>query len=45
MHLQAHRVRLGEYGSRFGAEGEGPSQYLFDPEGNLIELKGPPGSA
>jgi glyoxylase I family protein len=41
-HLQAHRVRLGEYGSRFGAEGEGPSQYLFDPEGNLIELKGPP---
>lgn len=41
-HLQAHGVRIGEYGSRFGAEGEGPSQYLFDPEGNLIELKGPP---
>lgn len=41
-HLQAHSVRLGEFGSRYGAEGEGPSQYLFDPEGNLVELKGPP---
>ena len=26
----------------FGAEGEGPSIYLQDPEGNTIELKGPP---
>ena len=41
-HLQAHAVRIGEFGSRYGAEGEGPSQYLFDPEGNLVELKGPP---
>jgi glyoxylase I family protein len=41
-HLKAHGVRLGDYGSRYGAEGEGPSQYLFDPEGNLVELKGPP---
>ncbi len=41
-HLQAHGVRLGDYGSRYGAEGEGPSQYLFDPEGNMVELKGPP---
>jgi len=44
-HLRAHDVRIGDYGSRYGAEGEGPSQYLFDPEGNLIELKGPPGTA
>ena len=44
-HLQAHGVRVGEYGARYGAEGEGPSQYLFDPEGNLVELKGPPGDA
>ena len=44
-HLQAHAVRIGDYGSRYGAEGEGPSQYLFDPEGNLVELKGPPGAA
>lgn len=41
-HLQTHGVRIGEFGSRFGAMGEGPSQYLFDPEGNLVELKGPP---
>jgi glyoxylase I family protein len=40
-HLQAHGARLGDFGSRYGAEGEGPSQYLFDPEGNLVELKGP----
>ena len=44
-HLQAHGVRLGEFGSRYGAEGEGPSQYLFDPEDNMVELKGPPDPA
>lgn len=44
-HLQAHGVRVGEFGSRYGAEGEGPSQYLFDPEGNVVELKGPPAVA
>ncbi len=26
---------------RFGAEGEGPSVYLRDPDGNTVELKGP----
>lgn len=29
---------------RYGAEGEGPSIYLFDPEGNQLELKGPAGA-
>lgn len=33
---------VGESGSRYGAEGEGPSLYLRDPEGNTVELKGPP---
>jgi catechol 2,3-dioxygenase-like lactoylglutathione lyase family enzyme len=28
--------------SRYGAEGDGPSIYLTDPEGNGLELKGPP---
>lgn len=28
--------------SRYGAEGEGPSIYVTDPEGNVVELKGPP---
>lgn len=41
-HLQAHGVRISDHGPRYGAEGEGPSQYLFDPEGNMVELKGPP---
>ena len=41
-HLEAHGVRVGDFGSRYGAEGEGPSQYLTDPEGNVVELKGPP---
>lgn len=28
--------------SRYGAEGEGPSLYIEDPDGNTVELKGPP---
>lgn len=41
-HFAAHGITLGETASRYGAEGEGPSIYLADPEGNTIELKGPP---
>ena len=41
-HLAAHGVAAGEVASRFGADGQGPSIYLFDPEGNQVELKGPP---
>jgi catechol 2,3-dioxygenase-like lactoylglutathione lyase family enzyme len=41
-HLAAHGIEAGPAASRFGAEGEGPSIYLTDPEGNTIELKGPP---
>ncbi|WP_321879697.1 VOC family protein [Paraburkholderia bannensis] len=33
----------GEVVERYGAQGLGPSLYLFDPEGNMIELKGPNG--
>ena len=40
-HLKAHGVRIGELGSRYGARGEGPSIYLYDPQGNMVELKGP----
>lgn len=40
-HLAAHGVEAGPLESRFGAEGEGPSIYLHDPEGNMLELKGP----
>ena len=41
-HLEAHGVQAGPVGPRFGAEGLGPSLYLSDPEGNVVELKGPP---
>ena len=40
-HLAAHGVQAGAVESRYGAEGEGPSIYLQDPEHNMIELKGP----
>jgi len=41
-HLRRHGVEPGEVAPRFGADGEGPSLYLLDPEGNRVELKGPP---
>ena len=40
-HLRAHAVEAGEVAQRFGAEGEGPSLYIHDPDGNVVELKGP----
>ncbi len=43
--LQAHAVPAGEVLPRFGAEGEGRSLYVEDPDGNRIELKGAPGKA
>lgn len=41
-HLAAHGVAAGPVEPRYGAEGEGPSIYLLDPERNTVELKGPP---
>jgi glyoxylase I family protein len=40
-HLAAQGVTCGAEALRYGAEGQGPSVYLRDPEGNGIELKGP----
>ena len=40
-HLERHGVAVGKITSRFGAEGNGVSIYLTDPEGNTVELKGP----
>ena len=41
-HLRAHGVDPAPVASRYGAEGQGPSIYVSDPEGNVVELKGPP---
>ncbi|BDD92649.1 VOC family protein [Pandoraea sp. XJJ-1] len=40
--LASHGVTLGEVVPRYGAHGEGPSCYVDDPDGNTVELKGPP---
>ena len=42
-HLAAHGLEPGPIALRYGAEGTGPSIYVTDPEGNVVELKGPPG--
>jgi catechol 2,3-dioxygenase-like lactoylglutathione lyase family enzyme len=41
-HLARHGVEPGRVSTRYGAEGNGPSMYVTDPEGNTVELKGPP---
>jgi len=39
-HLASHGIKA-EVARRYGAEGDGPSIYLTDPDGNGLELKGP----
>jgi catechol 2,3-dioxygenase-like lactoylglutathione lyase family enzyme len=41
-HLAAQGVEVVEEGQRYGADGDGFSLYVRDPEGNTVELKGPP---
>ena len=41
-HLVAHGIEPGDVAERYGAEGMGPSLYIRDPDGNVVELKGPP---
>lgn len=40
-HLEASGVTPGDVGERYGAQGTGPSMYIRDPDGNVVELKGP----
>ncbi|MBT3929219.1 MAG: VOC family protein [Rhodospirillaceae bacterium] len=44
-YLSGHGVDLGATIIRGGAEGEGPGIHIKDPEGNTVELKGPPDPA
>jgi catechol 2,3-dioxygenase-like lactoylglutathione lyase family enzyme len=39
-HLEAHGVEPGDVTERYGARGNGPSMYIQDPDGNVVELKG-----
>lgn len=43
-HLAFHNVTITDSGRRYGAKGDGPSIYILDPDGNSVELKGPPGA-
>ena len=40
--LTAFGVEPGDVAERYGALGMGPSMYVRDPDGNVVELKGPP---
>ncbi len=40
--LAEHGVETEAALPRYGAEGTGPSIYIRDPDGNTVELKGPP---
>lgn len=44
-HLKHHGIDPGEVRRRYGAEGYGSSIYITDPDGNTVELKGPPETA
>lgn len=39
--LEASGIEAGDVAERYGSGGTGPSIYLNDPDGNVVELKGP----
>lgn len=38
--LAAAGIETGDVAERYGADGNGPSMYIRDPDGNVVELKG-----
>ncbi|HEI9712606.1 TPA: VOC family protein [Serratia marcescens] len=40
-YLRSQGIDVEPAESRYGAEGDGPSIYFSDPDGNRVELKGP----
>lgn len=41
-YLRAAGIAAEPAARRYGAQGFGPSVYIEDPDGNIVELKGPP---
>ena len=41
-HFASHGVETGPVLDNWGGDGRGPSMYVRDPEGNRVEIKGPP---
>ena len=41
-YLASHGVEAGRLYNNWGGDGRGPSMYIKDPDGNTVELKGPP---
>lgn len=39
LHLSNHGIDGGEFASRYGAQGQGNSIYIQDPDGNTVELR------
>ena len=39
-HRRGHGITFEPPETRYGADGHGPSIYIADPEGNMVELKG-----
>jgi catechol 2,3-dioxygenase-like lactoylglutathione lyase family enzyme len=44
-YLAEHGIESEPAETRYGADGYGPSIYIADPDGNIVELKGPPDEA
>jgi catechol 2,3-dioxygenase-like lactoylglutathione lyase family enzyme len=40
-HFESKGISIGDVQENYGAEGYGPSIYVKDPEGNIVEFKGP----
>lgn len=40
-HLKKHKVKAGEIRKLYGADGSGKAMDVMDPDGNIVELKGP----
>jgi len=38
-YLASHGIKTGPFERRYGAQGYGNSVYLYDPEGNTVELR------